>query len=162
MEKLLVTPGTLVDVQHVLKNLRASDREELALVGLDPALSVPAGWNASVYRRIVRCCDEPVAVFGVAPSPLGGGAGAPWMVATPRISEVSREFLIASVSEVETMRHGWTVLKNAVHGGNEVSVRWLRWLGFAIDETPVGPAGQYRMFEMPGLPGNVGGDPCVM
>lgn len=153
MAKIEIVPGTLAQVHQIIDNLREIDRIELTISSSDPAAAVLNGWAQSSYRRIFTADGAPIVVYGVVPCPFLEGGGSPWMVATPEIDSVPREFLVASRREIEAMRAGFTDLRNATHKDNATSLNWLRWLGFRISTEPVGPGGVLRMFSMPGLPG---------
>lgn len=147
-----IVPGTDADVFEVLADLRPIDMLELSLTSADPVGSIARGWKASSYRGVFRVDGRPVVVFGVAPCAIQAGDGNPWMVATPEIVKVPRQFLQASRHVVDNMRRGFVELRNATHKDNTVSLSWLRWLGFRVSDEPVGPGGVFRIFSMPGDP----------
>lgn len=152
MARIEITAGTLAHVHQIIDGLREIDKLELSLLG-EPRERVLVGWGMSTYRGILLADDEPIVVYGVAPSPFNDGDGCPWMVATNAIERVPRQFLHASTVEIERMRMGFNELRNATHRDNHMSIRWLKWLGFRVSDEPVGPGGALRMFSMPGLPG---------
>lgn len=147
-----IVPGTDADVFEVLADLRPIDMLEVSLTCADPVDALVRGWKASTYRGVFRVDDRPVVVFGVTPCTIQQGDGSPWMVATPEIVKVPRQFLQASRHVVDNMRRGFVELRNATHKDNKVSLSWLRWLGFRVSDEPVGPGGVFRIFSMPGNP----------
>lgn len=153
MMHIEIAPGTLAQVHQIIDNLREADRIELAVTSPDAAAAVLEGWHLSNYRRIFVADGEPIVVYGVCRAAHDADEGVPWMVATPQIERVPREFLAASKREIERMRSGFSELRNVTHRDNAVSQKWLQWLGFRIGTQPVGPGGQLLMFSMPGLPG---------
>lgn len=154
MARIQIVPGTLAQVHQVIDELREIDRTELTITSGNPGAAILAGWAQSTYRRVALVDGSPAIVYGVAPTPLlADGSAAPWMVATPAIQQVSREFLLASVGELQAMRKGYADLRNATHKDNTISINWLRWLGFRVSDEPVGPGGVLRLFSMLGLPG---------
>lgn len=153
MARIQIVAGSLPLVQQVADHLRPIDGVELSLTGGDPVERVLDSWERSHYRRVFTADGEPIVVYGVGQSPFAADEGVPWMVATPAIEAVPREFLLASRSEIDRMRAGYAELRNATHQDNHTSIRWLRWLGFRISDQPVGPGGVLRLFSMPGLPG---------
>lgn len=145
-----IVPGTDAEMLEVLADLRPIDLLELSLTSADPVGSIAQGWRASTYRGVFRVDGRPVVVFGVAPCAIQAGDGNPWMVATPEIIKVPRQFLQASRQVVGNMQRGFVELRNATHKDNAVSLAWLRWLGFRVSDEPVGPGGVFRIFSMPG------------
>jgi hypothetical protein len=153
MARIEIVPGSLAQVHQIIDELREIDRIELTITSGNPGAAILAGWEQSAYRRVVLVDESPAAVYGVVPTPLlADGSAAPWMVATPAIEQVSREFLLSCPKEIEAMRQGFTDLRNATHKDNTTSINWLRWLGFRVSDEPVGPGGVLRMFSMLGLP----------
>jgi len=147
-----IVPGTDAEMFEVLADLRQIDMLELSLTSADPVGSIVRGWKASNYRGVFRVDGCPVVVFGVTPCAIQAGDGNPWMVATPEIVKVPRQFLQASRHVVDNMRRGFVELRNATHKDNTVSLSWLRWLGFRVSDEPVGPGGVFLIFSMPGSP----------
>lgn len=62
--------------------------------------------------------------------------GAPWLLGTPAIAGVSRDFLRQSPFYVAQMQERFPRLENFVHAENRLSIRWLQWCGFTIDDVP--------------------------
>lgn len=152
MNEIEIVPGSLAQVHQVLDELREIDRIEISVTAPDWRGEILEGWRRSAYRRAFLASGEPVGIYGVCDDQHQHGCGVPWMVATPAIEKVSREFLVKSSGEIERMRAGYTELRNATHMDNLISIKWLRWLGFRISDQPIGPGGVLRFFSMPGLP----------
>jgi hypothetical protein len=87
-----------------------------------------AAWTLLYY-------EEPALIGGVAASPVPG-CGRPWMLATNRIEEreVARWLARHSRKLLQEVRQYFPLLENWVHSENKVSLRWVRWMGFSIDE----------------------------
>lgn len=152
MRDIEIVPGTLAHVHQVMDELREIDRIEISVTAPDWRVAILESWTRATYRRAFLCFGQPVGIYGVCDDPRDPDIGVPWMVATPLIEKVSREFLVKSVGEVQRMRVGYTELRNATHMDNEISIKWLSWLGFRVSDLPVGPGGVLRMFSMSGLP----------
>jgi len=152
MEQIEIVPGSLAQVHQVIDELREIDRIEVSVTAPDWRQEILDGWIRSKYRRVFLCNGSPAGIYGVCDDPLLCGVGVPWMVATPEIERVGREFLLKSVAEIDRMRAGYVELRNATHKDNEISIKWLRWLGFRVSDAPIGPGGVLRFFSMPGLP----------
>lgn len=135
--------ATPEDIAHVGAHMRAADVAELRASGHDnPALAVQQSADNSVWINSVLAGDEVAAVYGVTLTNIEGVAS-PWMLGTDAIRNVKREFLRASIGEVDRMMAGNRALFNRVHGANAVSIAWLRWLGFTVDDQPDGEFFQF-------------------
>lgn len=148
MGRIEIVPGTLAQVHQIMDELREIDRIEISVTAPDWRAAILESWYRATYRRVFLAQGEPVGVYGVCDDVHHADVGVPWMVATPRIEDVSREFLVKSVGEIERMRAGYAELRNATHQDNEISIKWLSWLGFRVSADPVGPGGVLRMFSM--------------
>ena len=137
---LTIKTATNADRADLAARMAAEDRAELAAagVGMD-CLNVPAmalHWNGRL-----------VCLFGTMPMPGETGTGIPWMLCTDTLAEVPRRSMArVSGQVVAEWRGQHQRLANLVHRHNEQAVRFLRWLGFTINETPTGPGGAFYLF----------------
>lgn len=135
------------DVAYVAYYLREADRIELALAQPQrPEKAIIDGIQYSLWTNVL--CDNgiPTVIYGVSKTDLDG-CGSPWMVATDGIARVKRGFLRSSVAEVDRMQRGFRILANQVHRANDISISWLRWLGFTVDDKQaLGPRGEFYNF----------------
>lgn len=122
---------------HVVLNLklRQSDRDELkASVGLDPADAILLSLLYSVEKYVVIHDGNIEAVFGVSFVPERAFA-APWFLGTDKITQYQVTFLRQSRKVVHDWLKRYHRLMNFVDSRHTESIRWLRWLGFTVDET---------------------------
>lgn len=147
MVDIAVLPATLEHADHIGRHLRAIDALELALVRPDntPHQSVLNSLTASTWAEAVLVDAQPAIIYGVVPSSVPGVA-IPWMVATEAIHRISRAFVKGSAEKVACMHTAGAFLMNRVHHDNTLSIRWLKWLGFKVEDTPCGPNGAFRDF----------------
>ena len=129
-------PASVDDIWWVSSRLRAADLAELQ------ALHGPEVDVQRVLWRAVRVSDigiaavlpdgEPIALLGVAPISLVSAEGSPWMLGTERVFEQPR----AALELGRRMTTGWMsryrLLQNWVDARNDMSLRWLRRIGFTI------------------------------
>lgn len=89
-------------------------------------------------------------MFGVGDINILTGTGCPWLLGTDAVADHYRLFLRQSLRWKEQLLGSYEVLRNAVDDRNEVSKRWLQWMGFALYEPmPLGINGEpFRLFEM--------------
>ncbi len=63
-----------------------------------------------------------------------GCTGAPWLLGTPAIVKVRHDFLRYCPHFVAAMQSAFPCLENYVHAENTLSIRWLKHLGFMVNE----------------------------
>lgn len=144
-----IRPATLADAAAL--DLRAADREEvLALSGRDPREVLAESVDRSSMAW-AGCADgKLVCLFGVVPASLAGVTGIPWLLGSDDVCAYSRAFLRRNRAYVRGMLAEYPILRNVVDARNEVSIRWLKWLGFEMETAQ--PMGVQRLpfhpFEM--------------
>ena len=107
------------------------------------------------YENSEMCCtvlvdDVPALIFGTKYKSIISDEAYVWMLATDLIDKIHYRFLIRCRSVVNAMMKGKRAICNYVWSGNQVSIKWLKWLGFNIAEAqPYGVAAQnFHYFEM--------------
>jgi hypothetical protein len=80
---------------------------------------------------------DPAFMWGVSRRSLLSSTGIPWLLSTPAIMRVSREFLRRCPAFLRKMQRCFPRLENYIHARNAVSLRWLAWLGFTVDRESV-------------------------
>lgn len=144
-----IRPATLADA--AVLDLRAADRAEVeALSGREPQEVLAESVERSAMAW-AGCADgKLVCLFGVVPVSLAGVTGVPWLLGSDDVCAYSRAFLRCNKAYVRDMLHEFPVLRNVVDARNEVSINWLKWLGFELDAAePMGVAGlPFHRFEM--------------
>lgn len=114
--------------------LRQSDKDELkASVGLDPADAILISLLHSTEKWVVVHDNKIEAVFGVSWVPERQLA-VPWFLGTDKIEDYSITFIRQSKKIVEDWLDRYGVLFNLVDSRHTASIRWLKWLGFTVDE----------------------------
>lgn len=143
---LVLRAARAEDALRLAAELRAADRAELAASGAGPAgAAVAAALAASPRPMALERAEDGglVALYGVAPfpdaaeddplfgaRPRGVRFGAPWLLATPRLTAVSRSFVRGCRAEAARLCRGYDLLANRVDARNALHIRWLVWLGF--------------------------------
>ena len=146
-----VRPATTADALYVGAHLRAADRAEVeALSGRPPVEVLLDSVTASSMAWAGCVDDEPVCLFGVAPMSLAGVVGFPWLLGTDGVLDHAAAFLRRNKAYLGQMLAEYPILRNVVDARNEVSIRWLRWLGFQFGTArPMGAANlPFIPFEM--------------
>ncbi len=149
--KLALVPLTDAAIEHVIENLSAADRAELAAANVRYPLEIflRARREAVVCGAVERD-GLPVAVWGACPHPLDPDSGLVWMVGTEDVRGTGRAGARLSRTALARIRPHFRQLVNWVHVEHRRAIAWLWWLGFHIERTPVGPGGAFLTFSMKG------------
>lgn len=134
-----IEPADDAHISFIADNMREADQREIwASSRHTPDVALRKSLELSALAWTCFVDGTPAFMWGVAGQ---GGilseAGAPWLLGTDAIYKVSREFLRQSRAYVDRMQALFPRLENHVHAGNALSIRWLTWCGFTLDEAPV-------------------------
>jgi hypothetical protein len=131
----------------IVPYLRQADVDEIwSFTGISPASAISYSLAFSEYARAILLDGKPVVLFGVTGVPASHGkTGVPWLVATEEIEKHPVRFYRMSKAVIATMRQKYDCLMNWVDIRNTLSIRWLKWAGFTVEEPE--PWGVYgKMF----------------
>lgn len=136
---LTIDTATDADRADLAARMTEADRAELSAAGVGMEC-------LQVQAKALRWREQLVCMFGVERLPEQG-CGVPWMLCTDTLAHVPRRAM-ADVSRrvVTAWRGDYRWLVNHVHRHNVQALRFLRWLGFTIHETPVGRGGDFFTF----------------
>lgn len=152
-----IVDATTEHLEYIQQNMREADREELwAAYHMDPAHSLQISMLCSTRCWTGLIDGVPICMFGVVPASLVESVGRPWMIGTPAVEKFDRIFLKHCHEVVKNMASEYKTLYNFVDLRNKKAIRWLKWLGFTMEEpAPFGPFNlPFRRFTM--------GDKCRM
>lgn len=87
-------------------------------------------------------------IWGVCPVEGLEGAGIPWLLGTKEMDRHPRLVMECGWQQLTLMQQRFNYLYNYVHASNKRSIRFLKWLGFRLEEpAPWGAAGEmFRRF----------------
>jgi hypothetical protein len=137
---IVVTPGAFTrTVPELAAALHPADRAELAAAGVEVQ-------HALAGCEIVEARDggRLIAAFGLN---WHDGWGVPWMLSTAHIERSLRhEVAAVALDVVNDWKTQADRMHNIVHAQNARAVRFVQWLGFHVDHTPIGPGGAFLLF----------------
>ena len=113
---------------------------------ISPTVSVAYSIATARPGYAVLMNGEPVVIFGCGQMP--DGAGVPWLVGTDEMERHPVAFYRASRGFIKEMSGMYDYLENYVDVRNKLSVRWLRWAGFVMEEPEALGSGMFRRFWM--------------
>ncbi|WP_313609244.1 hypothetical protein [Rhizobium sp.] len=146
-----IITATVEHVDVIAPRMREADKEEVfAAVGRGPASALLHSLRRSDFAYTVEFDGIPETMFGCGTTNIIANVGAPWLLGTHAIEAHYRHFLRGSLYWVREMRQRYKLLQNVVDDRNEVSKRWLEWMGFTLSEPhPFGYEQRpFRIFEM--------------
>lgn len=141
------------DLDWIAQNMSHADADEvLATAGLSPraALDVSSKVSRDTFVGLVN--GVPICAFGIGQRTLLDDVGVPWLLGTPDIRKHARIFLTVSKTWIGNEAKKYSRLENWVDARHTRAVKWLKWLGFTVDDpTPHGIKGMpFHRFHMEG------------
>lgn len=138
-----VVTANLDHLLPVAEKMRQADRDEcMAGCGLGPYEVLQRSIAASPLAWTVLEGTEPVAMFGVSQRALLSSTGIPWFLGAEGMERAGSLLPRFSRQVVQAWLTRYDRLENWVDARYEKSVRWLRWIGFTVEEPlPWGVAG---------------------
>lgn len=137
-----IRPATLFDFYYIADHLREIDALEVSEAYGRPARDVVREASPTLRAEVWVHDGLPALLFGVH---LGTHYAAPWLVATDAIKNIPDKTIAEeSLNRVCAWINDYGYLHNRVHKDNDLSINWLRWLGFTVAFT--NPASQFYEF----------------
>ena len=131
-------------VESIAADMRQADADEVwASNHHTPLESMMKGWEMSDFSTVVMGDGEPLVMIGLVKRDMLTGSGVVWMLGANKSLKYKKEFFRQTKPVIDEMLTICPRLCNMVHSKNTVSIQWLKWLGFTIDDpTPYGPVGE--------------------
>ncbi len=149
---IILRPPTAADVEAVARHMRRADIAECIASGTPNLHEVlVTGIRRSVACWTAEVDGEAALITGVAPlHTLLGDTGVPWMLGTELVTKHQRAFIRMSPEYIARMLGAFSHLLNFVHAENTASVRWLKHMGFRLEQAaPYGPLRElFHRFEI--------------
>ena len=143
--KYSVEPAKLCDAFIIAHNMREVDKQEIwASCKSRPLEALVKAIKISSECRVGKANGEIICIFGVAPHTMVSDQGSIWMLGTNLLPKHSLKFLKECSNEVVDISAGFSIIENWCDARNKITLRWLKWLGFTIEE-----AKPYGVYEMP-------------
>lgn len=123
------------DVAYLSAHIRGIDKREVAAVsGRSVYSAMSSGLKMSEICRVGTVDDVPFCIYGVYRLSMLSSDGSIWMLGTDELSKHWYKFGRESKREVRDMISGFRMVENYCHAENKLTVRWLKWLEFEIEE----------------------------
>jgi hypothetical protein len=138
-------------IQFIADNMREEDVNEVWASGkYTPIEALELSLKHSKKSMVVYADDIPIAALGVVSRDFLSGVGVPWLLSAEQALKHKRYFLELAPPIIKEMLMTYSKLVNHVHVENKLSIRWLKWLGFTIeDPAPLRTTGElFHQFHM--------------
>lgn len=131
---LRIETATQDHVTEILPHLRASDRREVrrAVGYVDKAIRDSVRDSYEAYAFIVD--GRVVCLAGVCVKNLLAGSAIPWMVGTDELLKYSKTLCRNNRKFLDKWLQVFEKLENFVDNDNKITQKWLKWLGFELEE----------------------------
>ncbi len=140
-----VAPTTLRDITCLAPRLRKQDADEIyALRGMQPLEALTECYRSSHRCITARFNGNAYAMFGTVR--VDDDHANIWLLGSHEIKHHRREFLKQSRRWLDELHAEFVTLSNHVDARNTEHIRWIRWLGFNVDEGPVSIGHEGRPF----------------
>ena len=84
-----------------------------------------------------------ICIFGIGSGTLMDDKGYPWFIATTRLMQHKKSFLVGTKTVLAEWLKRYPTLMNYVQVKYTSALRWLRWAGFTVHSSkPIGVDGQ--------------------
>ena len=134
---------TLEHITVIADDMRQADVDEVWASGHHtPLEALLNGWKISDYSVIVLVNDTPCVMLGLVIHDILSRVGVPWLLGTENALKYKLHFIAQVPAVINEMLNICPVLFNYVHVENKTSVRWLKRIGFTVEEP--GPYGISR------------------
>jgi hypothetical protein len=122
-------------IKFIADNMRKADAVEVwASNRFTPHEALELSMRKSKKSVIVYGDGVPLTALGLVSRSLFSDVGIPWLLSAEQALKYRKQFLKLSPPVIEEMLDIHPKLVNYVHVENRLSIRWLKWLGFAIED----------------------------
>ena len=135
------------DGGQLYRDMRMADMLECIGLGHHPRLAVESSYEHSTASWSIWTPDyRMVGSFGVCPSSKKG-VGIAWLLGTYRIHLIKKTFVRHSKQWIYRLMGNYSCLTNVVCKENELSVRWLTWLGATWSDCGIDNYQQFTIYK---------------
>lgn len=123
------------DGEYIAANIRASDRKEIYyLAALTPLRAINTTAAVSVISWTALVDGIPALSFGVCRKTTMSDIGMPWALGTDEADRHITKYAKQSRVFYDGMTQAFPVLENYALAENTKTLRWLKWMGFDMDD----------------------------
>lgn len=133
--RISIVKATEQHIDDIAPRMREDDaREVWAMQYMTPSQALARSLWLSDYTFAGLVDGRAEVMWGVGSLSPVFGVGMPWLLGTDAVIEHKRVFLRGSRQWIDIMLSRYEELTNFVDDRNEVTKKWLQWLGFTLSE----------------------------
>jgi hypothetical protein len=122
-------------IEALAADMRQADVDEIwASNHHTPIEALTNGLAISDRCAVVTVDGEPCVMLGLVIRDILSGSGVPWLLGTEAALKHKRKFLTQVPAVIDEMLNICPRLFNYVHADNKVSIKWLKRVGFTLDD----------------------------
>lgn len=143
MTSVKIVEASPFHVKPLADHMRDADRiEVLASNGQTPEEALRYSFESAVRAWTAIAGGEVACMWGVSPGSLLAGVGVPWCLTGRPCDKIRVAFARGSLRALDAMHETFPILSSVVDARHVRAVKWLRWLGFSIEDAqPFGEDG---------------------
>lgn len=134
MSRYEIVKATRAHAEELAPRMRPQDIEEVGALGHTPLDALMISVNDSTEAWAGLADGSVVCIFGLSTQSILSDRAFPWLLSSRDMPRHARAFLRLNREYMASMRKRYRLLWGWVCETNTVSIRWLTWLGFTIDE----------------------------
>lgn len=128
-----VREATMDDAEYIASNLRKEDIAEIKKMReADPREAVINSFNWSDVRGTLVLNGKPALIYGV----VGSGTGVPkvWALGTDACRKAGKVMVKLGREVSDALANEYMIMENWCDADYVASLRWLRLIGFTVEE----------------------------
>jgi hypothetical protein len=130
------------------EDMRTQDMLEIIGLGQHPRQALQESYKISEEAWTVTTLDmRMVGSFGVCPAIRQPNIGVIWLLGTHRMHLIKKTFIKHSKEWIDRLMGDYNVLTNYVMESNELSFRWLTWLGATFSDVGIDGYKQFHIYK---------------
>ena len=130
------------------EDMRTQDMLEIIGLGQHPRTALQESYAVSDEAWTIHMPDlRIVGSFGVCQAIRQPHVGVIWLLGTHRMHLIKKTFIKRSKEWIDRLMGDYNVLTNYVMESNELSVRWLTWLGATFTDVGIDGYKQFNIYK---------------
>jgi hypothetical protein len=126
---IFIRPTRAADIEDIIPRLRAHDRKTIERLGLDPVRLLRDTYMNGSPMFTADLDGVPACMWGLEKKTVLS-PWMLWMLTTDAIDDYPIRFLRESRKIIQSLSSAYGTIEGLVDSDFDVSVKWLRWLGF--------------------------------
>lgn len=121
-----------IHIGPIANRLREIDELECRIFGHTPKQALRAGILGSTVAWTALIDGRAEAMFGAVPISTLDGRGRVWLLMTDRAARQRKSLVRLGWRYTQALHRHFPILENHVHAHNDLAIRWLSRLGYAV------------------------------